>query len=243
MTARLLEGGSPLSVAGQHERIGAGPWARWLASGAVPDESTPRAERGRRLARGGAVSDVTVSEGRITARVIGSTGNEYEVSIATEPLPATAWAAVARAARGRASLAAAAAGEEQSVQLAHLLETRFGARLAPAPKDLRRSCTCPDDEPSGTCKHVAALAFAVADAVDRDPSLFLLWRGCEPAEPAPTDPWQVGTLPEPRPVRALPTAAVLRRLGRSGIRAGGVDLADALEPAYAAFAATRLGRA
>jgi hypothetical protein len=31
---------------------------------------------------------------------------------------------------------------------------------------------------------------------------------------------------------------VLKRLGRSGIRASGVDLADALAPAYAAFAAT-----
>ena len=42
---------------------------------------------------------------------------------------------------------------------------------------------------------------------------------------------------------AIPTAAVLRRLGRSGIRAGGVDLADALERAYEAFAATRPDRA
>ena len=243
MTARLLEDGGPLSVASPQERIGAGPWARWLASGAVPDESTPRAERGRRLAREGAVSDVNVSEGRITARVTGSTGNEYAVSIAADPVSPTAWAAAARAARGRVPLETAAAGEAQSVQLAHLLETRFGARLAPSPKELRRSCTCPDDEASGACKHVAALAFAVADEVDRDPSLFLLWRGCELVEPAPTDPWQAGALPEARPVRALPTAAVLRRLGRSGIRAGGVDLADALERAYEAFAATRLDRA
>jgi hypothetical protein len=32
---------------------------------------------------------------------------------------------------------------------------------------------------------------------------------------------------------------VLRRLGRSGIRAGGVDLADALGRAYETFSATR----
>jgi hypothetical protein len=32
---------------------------------------------------------------------------------------------------------------------------------------------------------------------------------------------------------------VLKRLGRSGIRVAGVDLADALAPAYEAFAATR----
>ena len=101
----------------------------------------------------------------------------------------------------------------------------------------------PDDEPLGACKHVAALAFAVADAIDRDPSLFLLWRGCRAVDPTPTDPWQAAALPEPRPLRALPNGAVLRRLGRSGIRVGGVDLADALGRAYDAFAATRPGGA
>ena len=239
MTSRLLEDGGPLSVEGHDERIGAGPWARWLASAAVPDESTHRAECGRRLARAGAVREVTVAEGRITARVTGSTGNEYDVSVAAAPVPSTTWDAAVRAIRGRASLQAAAAGQAQSVQLAHMLETRFGGRLAPSARELRRSCTCPDDEPFGACKHVAALAFALADAIDRDPSLFLLWRGCDPVDPAPVDPWQAGTLPIARPLRALPTAAVLRRLGRSGIRAGGVDLADALERAYEAFAATR----
>jgi hypothetical protein len=239
VTPRLLEGGDPLPVEGGDERIGAGPWARWLASAAVPDEGTHRAERGRRLACAAAVSGVTVAEGLIAGRVRGSTGNEYDVSLGAAPVPAKAWEAAGRVARDRETLAASAAGEAQSVHLAHLLETRFGARLAPSARELRRSCTCPDDEPLGACKHVAALAFAVADAIDRDPSLFLLWRGCRPVEHAPVDPWRAGTLPEPGRLRALPTAAVLRRLGRSGIRAGGVDLADALEHAYEAFAATR----
>ena len=113
-----------------------------------------------------------------------------------------------RAIRGRGSLQAPAAGEAQSVQLAHLLETRFGVRLAPSAREVRRSCTCPDDEPLGACKHIAALAFVVADAIDRDPSLFLLWRGCHPVDPAPTDPWRASTLPEPRPA---PRAAERRR--------------------------------
>jgi hypothetical protein len=239
MTARLLEDGAPLSVESGDDRIGAGPWARWLATAAVPDEGTHRAERGRRLARAGAVSAVTIAEGSIRARVTGSTGNEYDVSLAAAPVPAQAWEAAGRAARRRTALQASAAGETQSVHLAHLMETSFGARLAPSAREVRRSCSCPDDEPSGACKHVAALAFAVADAIDRDPSLFLLWRGCQPVDPAPVDPWRAGPLPEPRSPRALPTAAVLRRLGRSGIRAGGVDLADALERAYEAFAATR----
>ena len=142
MTARLLEDGAPLPVRGLEERIGAGPWARWLASAAVPDESMHRAERGRRLARAGAVSDVSVVEGSITARVTGSTGNVYAVSLAAEPVTARAWDVAARAIRGRGPLAASAAGEAQSVQLAHLLETRYGVRLAPSARNVLRSCTC-----------------------------------------------------------------------------------------------------
>lgn len=241
MTPRLLADGAPVVVSAGGDRIGAGPWARWLASAVVPDESTQRAERGRRLAREGAVSALTIAEGAISARVTGSTGTEYDVSLRAAPLPRQSWAAAARAARGRAALEAGAAGLAQSLHVAHLLETRFGTHFAPSAREIRRDCTCPDEE--AACKHVAALAFAVADAIDRDPSLFLLWRGCEPVAPAPTDPWEAGALPPLRPVRALPPAAVLKRLGRSGIRAGGVELADALEPAYASFAATRAGTA
>ncbi|HET9242062.1 MAG TPA: SWIM zinc finger family protein [Gaiella sp.] len=236
----LVEDGLPLPVEDGGDRVGAGPWARWLASAVVPDESSARAQRGRALARARAVDSVMLEGETISARVRGSTGNVYAVSIAAQQVPSRAWQEAKRAARGRPSLGAATEGRAQSVHLAHLMATEHGASLAPSPAGVRRSCTCPDD--AGACKHVAALAFALAEAIDRDPSLFLRWRGCEPAEPTAArraDPWEAGPLPEPRPVRALPPGAVLKRLGRSGIRLGRVDLVEALEPAYAAFAATR----
>ena len=93
------------------------------------------------------------------------------------------------------------------------------------------------------CKHVAAVAFVVADAIDSDPSLLLRWRGCEPVAPPASrsgDPWLAGAAARCRgPLRALPPGAVVKRLGRSGIRVGGRDLAEALEPAYRAFARRR----
>ncbi len=54
-----VEGGRALIVEDDSDRIGAGPWARWLASAVVPDESSARAERGRSLARDGAVDSVS----------------------------------------------------------------------------------------------------------------------------------------------------------------------------------------
>jgi uncharacterized Zn finger protein len=212
----------------------------------VPDESSARAQRGRTLARSGAVDSVTLAPGSIAARVTGSTGNRYDVSIQAAPVPARAWQETIRSARRRPPLASAVEGHVQSVHLAHLMTTEHGASLAPAAASIRRSCTCPDSDFAGACKHVAAVAFALADAIDRDPSLFLVWRGCEPvAAPASRsrDRWEAGPLPEPRPLRALPPGSVLKRLGRSGIRVAGVDLAEALAPAYEAFAATGGDRA
>jgi hypothetical protein len=156
---------------------------------------------------------------------------------------------MARFARGNRPLEEAVAGRTQSVHLEHLMLEDWSEPLVPRPYELGRSCTCGEDH----CEHVAALAFAVADAIDADPSLLLRWRGCI-AEPEPAgeaaivsapepvvdltddDPWRAGALPEPRPLRPLPVGAVLKRLGPSGMQLRGEDLANVLQRAYASFA-------
>jgi len=215
---------------------GRGPWARLFASAVVPDEGSARAERGRVLA--GEVEELDVGAGRIAARVGGC-----DVAITSAPVSPRIWTAVARFARGNRPLEAGIAGREQSVHLEHLLTVDWEAPLVPRRVAIGRTCSC---DPDGTCEHVAAVAFAFAVEIDRDPGLLLRWRGCgavepepvpEPAIPLPTgDVWLAGPLPEPRPLRPLPTGAVLKRLGPSGIRAGGVELETVLERAYAAFA-------
>ena len=241
MIELVLAGGEPITVEQQGDRIGEGPWARWLASAVVPDEGSARAERGRALARSGAVSGVTISPGAVTARVEGTSGASYAVSLEAATIPDGTWARAVRAARLRPHLAAGTEGVGQSVHVAHLLETEHREPLVPPTRRIRTSCTCPDVVWGEACKHVAALAFVLADAIDRDPAVLLHWRGCEPAEPPAArgdDPWAAGQLPEPRPQRALPPGAVVKRLGRSGIRVDGRDLSEALEPAYRAFAAS-----
>jgi hypothetical protein len=240
----VLNEGRPVFVDGDDDRIGRGPWARWLATSVVPDESSPRAERGRILARTGHVHGVSVVEGAITAQVIGSGGAEYRVGLAADPVSRRVWSAVIGSPRGRTLFEAAAAGRDQSLQLEHAMTVDWEEPLIPPARTVRRSCTCPDADYSGACKHVIALAYVIADAIDGDPSLLLEWRGCtaEPArEPAPVaatisgDPWAAGPLPALGPARALPVGSVLKRLGASGLVIDGVDLRDALEPAYVAF--------
>ena len=55
--------------------------------------------------------------------------------------------------------------------------------------------------------------------------------------PVSADVWRAGELPPPPELRALPVAAVLKRLGRSGVEVGDTDLVDVLERAYATFSA------
>ena len=240
----VLDDGRPLPVRTERDRIGQGPWARLFATAAVADESSANAERGRMLARSGSVHTVAVTEGSLSGRV-DADGVEHAVEITAEPVPPRIWAAASRSARGNPQIEAAVAGRGQSVQLEHVLAVDWEEPLVPASRVLGRVCTCEQ----AACEHVAALAYVIADRIDQEPSLLLRWRGCveqdEPEEapaeePAPViagdEIWEAAPPPELGPPRPLPTAAVLKRLGPSGIQVGGRDLADVLERAYASFA-------
>jgi hypothetical protein len=244
----VLDDGRPLVVVTERERIGQGAWARLFATGAVGDEGTSSAEAGRVLARGGSVHTVAVTEG-VVSGLVDDDGTERRVEIAADPVPPRVWAAASRSARGNPQLEAAVAGRAQSVQLEHVMAVDWEEPLVPAARSLRRTCSCGRPAP---CAHLAALAYVLADRIDREPSLLLRWRGCtepveqvepEPAEPGPIvageEIWEAGPPPPLGPPRPLPTAAVLKRLGKSGIQVGGQDLAEVLERAYASFAASR----
>ncbi len=238
----VLDDGRPLVVSTERDRIGRGPWARLFATAVVGDESSSVAERARTLARIGRVHTVAVAEGVVSGRVEEG-GVEHAAEIAAEPVPPRIWAAVRRSARDSPQAEAAIAGRAQSVHLEHVMAVDWEQPLVPPSRALERACTCG----APRCAHVAALAYVVADRIDREPSLLLQWRGCTDSEApaAAPDPepvvateeiWEAPPPPALGPRRPLPTAAVLKRLGPSGISVGGRDLVDVLAPAYAAFA-------
>jgi uncharacterized Zn finger protein len=227
------------------DRPGHGPWARLLASSVVRDEGSAVAERARALVREGAVGAIEISEGTLSASV-----NGCSVAITAKPVPPRIWAAMTRFARGNRPVEEAVAGRLQSVHLDHVMIEDWSEPLVPRSYELGRTCSCDID--GEVCEHVAALGYAVANGIDADPSLLLRWRECVaapglPAEAATVttrepaidltddDPWRAGVLPEPRPLRPLPVGAVLKRLGPSGLKLRGEDLAEVLQRAYASF--------
>ena len=138
-----------------------------------------RLPRGRTYARKGAVLDLEVLPGHISARVVGTTGELYRVDIAVRKLAPDEWEQVAEAVASRAAhLAALLDGELHPgiVDDAEAVEVR----ILPTASDLRPDCSCPDwAEP---CKHAAAVCYIVAAELDRDPFTLFLARGIEREE-------------------------------------------------------------
>lgn len=216
-------------------RIGRGPWARALGTRLVPDDATAEAIRGEELWRRGAVHGLRVDVGQITARV-----EECVVTITAPTIRPRVWDAVVSYARNRGPLAQAVRGETQSMQLDHLLAQDWEEPLIP--EGFVSSCRC--DGP-GSCAHVVAATHAVASAVDADPGVLLRWRGALPSAGAGADAaaaetnedaWRGAPVPTSPPELRGRAESVLKRLGQSGVRAGGEDLADVLSKAYEALA-------
>jgi uncharacterized Zn finger protein len=208
-----------------------GPWSRSFVAAVAGREERPSD------ALMAEVHDLTVDVGVIHAQV-----GECTVTLTADPVPPRIWTAMVRFAEGRGPLREAVAGRTQSVHLEHLMAEDWGEPLIPRARAITRACTCDEAD---ACEHIVAVGFAIADEVDRDPSVLLRWRGCiegssatEPrpavpdATPQEENPWKGGQLPESSAPRVLPAGAVLKRLGASEIRVGDEDMTHVLERAY-----------
>jgi DNA-binding IscR family transcriptional regulator len=199
-----------------------GPWSRSFVAAVAGNADNPELE----------VEALRINAGEIWAVVEGC-----EVAITAHVIPARIWAQMARYAQGMGQLEQAVEGRMQSVHLEHLLQEDWGELLIPRASQIAQACTC--DE-SADCEHVAAVAYAFADEIERTPRVLLRWRGVadvtEEETAASTDPWQGKELSALAEARPMPRYAVLKRLGPSHLSVGGNDdLANALRAAYEAL--------
>ena len=205
-----------------------GPWARHFAAAVAGDAQAGGTVRALRVDPGAIFADVAD-----VAEVVGDDGSSCRVAVLAPLLSEGVWSAVERFARTRAALQAGVEARVQSEQLEHLLAEDWEEPLVPEPASIARVCTC---DAGGECEHVAAVAYAVAEAIDDDPSLLLRWRGVRGADRSTAaDQWRGGPLPEIDGPRPWPPGAILMRLGESGIRVGDADVAEVLRRAYVAF--------
>jgi hypothetical protein len=199
-----------------------GPWSRSFVAAVAGNADRPDLE----------VGALRIDPGEIWAVVEGC-----EVTLTASVIPPRIWASMARYAQGMGQLEQAVEGRIQSVHLEHLLQEDWGELLIPRASQIAQWCTCDEAE---ACEHVAAVAYAFADEIERTPRVLLRWRGVadvtEVEAASPADPWQGKELRPSVAARPMPVYAVLKRLGPSEMSVGGNDdLANALRIAYEAF--------
>lgn len=138
-----------------------------------------RIGRGRSYLRHGAVLDLKIAPGKVTALVMGTAANPYEITITIQPVSASHWQTIKKQCQGHLkSLQDLLAGKFPKA-LAEIFFTQDQG-LFPTPKAIRFHCSCPDS--ALMCKHVAAAFYGIGARFDEDPSLFFTLRGVDSGE-------------------------------------------------------------
>jgi uncharacterized Zn finger protein len=153
-------------------------WGRsWCTNIESYEDFAYRLDRGRAYVRHGAVVDLQMREGKISAQVSGS--SLYKVHIEVEALPAERWVSLQRACAGKiGSLMELLQGRLSKGVMEVLCRRPDG--IFPAPGEIKFRCSCPDA--ASMCKHVAAVMYGVGNRLDTDPSILFLLRSVKKEE-------------------------------------------------------------
>lgn len=132
-----------------------------------------RIGRGRSYVRHGAVLDLQIAPGEVTALVQGSRSTPYEITIKIKKISSDNWQQLKVACAGKfGSLKALLAGK--FAKDLEILFTEKGKGLFPTPGEIQFSCSCPDW--ASMCKHVAATLYGIGARLDQHPLLFFKLR-------------------------------------------------------------------
>ncbi|MBU4260276.1 MAG: hypothetical protein KKC76_00155 [Proteobacteria bacterium] len=135
-----------------------------------------RIGRGRSYVRHGAVLDLKIDTGKVTALVQGSTSRPYEVEIKIQAISQANWSAIKKQCEGQLkSLQDLLAGKFPKILADIFFAEEKG--LFPSPQAISFDCSCPDW--ASMCKHVAAALYGIGARFDEDPSLFFKLRGAD----------------------------------------------------------------
>lgn len=134
-----------------------------------------RLERGKRYVRTGAVIDLKIQKGKVSARVQGRRKAPYKVEIRISPLSEQRCQfAIKQCERKIENLELLLQGNFPE-ELKELFQGEEG--LFPSPKEISFGCSCPDW--ALMCKHVAAVLYGIGARFDENPLLFFELRGID----------------------------------------------------------------
>jgi len=134
-----------------------------------------RLTRGRNYARNGAVLNIDITPGRVSARVQGSQRAPYKATLAIIPLSSLQWNKAIDAMAEQAIFAAKLLAGEMPREIEEAFAAADVALFPTHSGDLHTTCSCPDY--ANPCKHIAAVYFLLGERFDDDPFLIFELRG------------------------------------------------------------------
>ena len=150
-------------------------WGKaWCANLEHYGDFANRLPRGRTYVRGGAVIDLILSGGEVTAKVMGS--HLYTVKVRVAKVQTPLWRSMSADCSGSiSSLVELLQGKLSSAVMERMCRPREG--LFPAPQELIFDCSCADG--ANLCKHVAAALYGIGARLDHTPELLFALRGVD----------------------------------------------------------------
>jgi uncharacterized Zn finger protein len=136
-----------------------------------------RLPRGRSYVRHGAVIDLQILAGKVTALVSGT--SLYEVDVKIRSLPPKSWSKLASECTRQIDSLVDLLRGRLPTQVMELVTRKQGG-LFPSPNEISFECSCPDW--AGMCKHVAAALYGVGVRLEQKPELLFELRGVDHTE-------------------------------------------------------------
>ena len=160
----------------QGRKIAKSWWGRaWCDNLERYPDYESRLSRGKRYVKTGAVIDLSITKGRIQAKVQGSRKTPYKVEIRISPLSEERCQEILQKCGKRVETLEKLLSGDFPEELKELFTQRGG--LFPSSREISFSCSCPDW--ALMCKHVAAVLYGIGARLDENPSLFFELRGIE----------------------------------------------------------------
>ena len=166
--AKMRKQGQSLSpVTASRGAIARSFWGKaWCRNLERYSDFSNRLPRGRTYLRNGAVIDLKIGPGKVSAQVVGS--RLYLVVVRISEVAGAHWQAIARdCARSIDTLVELLQGQLSTSVMERI--TRPGTGLFPSPREISFSCSCPDS--AAMCKHVAATLYGIGARLDAEPEL------------------------------------------------------------------------
>jgi uncharacterized Zn finger protein len=153
-------------------------WGKaWCSNLERYSDYSNRLPRGRTYLRNGAVIDLQIEAGDVSAQVMGS--SLYRIRVKISAVAAAHWQGIARdCARSIDTLVELLQGQLSTSVMERII--RPGTGLFPSPKEISFTCTCPDS--AAMCKHVAATLYGIGARLDAAPEMLFRLRNVDANE-------------------------------------------------------------